>query len=83
MNGCEQHETEAGAAASSSRCDRQGLPECYVIVYNVSKKHNVGTLLRSCTAFGVKEVRARSGRNSTNSAAGDRHLLWFPPFRCT
>ncbi len=32
-------------------------PECYVIVYNVSKKHNIGTLLRSCTAFAVKEVR--------------------------
>ena len=33
-----------------------GRPECFVIVYNISKKHNIGTLLRSCTAFGVKEV---------------------------
>ena len=28
-------------------------PESYVLLHNVSKKHNVGTLARTCTAFGV------------------------------
>ncbi|KAF8065905.1 SF3B4 [Scenedesmus sp. PABB004] len=41
----------ASAAASCS-----GRGNCYVIVYNLSKRANIGTLLRSCTAFGVKEV---------------------------
>ena len=31
--------------------------ECYLILHSVSKRHNIGTLLRSCTAFGVKQVR--------------------------
>lgn len=34
-----------------------GRAKCFVIVYNVAKKHNIGTLLRSCTAFGVTQVR--------------------------
>ncbi|KAK9824104.1 hypothetical protein WJX72_007761 [[Myrmecia] bisecta] len=33
-----------------------GQPACYLIVYNVSKRHNIGTLVRSATAFGVTEV---------------------------
>ncbi|WIA37467.1 hypothetical protein OEZ86_014383 [Tetradesmus obliquus] len=49
----QQQQVEAPPEASTSG---QQHPECYVIVYNISKKHNVGTLLRSCTAFGVKEV---------------------------
>ena len=32
------------------------LPKCFLIVHSVAKKHNVGNLLRSCTAFGVAEV---------------------------
>jgi tRNA G18 (ribose-2'-O)-methylase SpoU len=28
-------------------------PASFVIVYNLAKKHNIGNLLRSCTAFGV------------------------------
>lgn len=30
--------------------------ECYVIVHSVSKKHNIGMLLRSATAFGVRQM---------------------------
>ena len=33
-------------------------PPCFVIVHNISKKHNVGALARCATAFGVKEVMA-------------------------
>ena len=32
-------------------------PACYLVVHNVSKKHNVGSLARAATAFGVSEVR--------------------------
>ena len=31
-------------------------PKCYLIVHSVAKKHNVGNLLRSATAFGVTQV---------------------------
>mmetsp|Transcript_34807 Transcript_34807/g.77387 ORF Transcript_34807/g.77387 Transcript_34807/m.77387 type:complete len:211 (+) Transcript_34807:59-691(+) len=33
-----------------------GGPACYVITHNVSKKHNIGTIARCATAFGVKEL---------------------------
>lgn len=61
------------AAACSSRTGSQALPECYVIVYNVAKKHNVGTLLRSCTAFGVKEVRWDSALFLSRVASHQQH----------
>ncbi len=47
-------------------------PACYVIVYNVAKRHNIGTLVRSCTAFGVKEVSDHS--HSSQHAACMRAL---------
>lgn len=54
-----------GAAAASP----SGRPECYVILYTVSKKHNVGTLLRSCTAFGVTQVRVRAATAAAHALA--------------
>lgn len=30
--------------------------ESYVVVHNIAKRHNIGTLARSCTAFGVSEL---------------------------
>lgn len=30
--------------------------ESYVVVHNIAKRHNVGTLARSATAFGVTEL---------------------------
>ena len=34
----------------------EGKPEFYVIVYNVAKRVNVGNMIRSATAFAVKEI---------------------------
>ncbi|KAI3825436.1 hypothetical protein L1987_06923 [Smallanthus sonchifolius] len=35
--------------------DYVGL-ESYVVIHNIAKRHNVGTLARSATAFGISEV---------------------------
>lgn len=40
----------------------EGRPSCYLVVHNVSKKHNVGSLARAATAFGVSEVRKKQSR---------------------
>ena len=40
--------------ASSTR--RPLEPACYLIVHNVSKRHNIGNLLRNAAAFGVAEA---------------------------
>ena len=46
----------AAAAPVSSPPPHPHVPECYFIVHNIAKKHNVGTIARCATAFGVKSV---------------------------
>ena len=46
----------SGAGAGCSSTAQKGLPASYLIVHNVSKRHNIGTLVRSAVAFGVTEV---------------------------
>ena len=60
-----------------------GRPKCFVIVYNISKRHNIGTLLRSCTAFGVSQVGAapacsRASGATRSLAAPFRRLPFWP-----
>lgn len=45
---------DAGDAATSNT---DGRPACYLIVHNIAKRHNIGTLARSASAFGVAKVR--------------------------
>lgn len=52
---------ETGASSSST-----DIPRSYLLVHNVSKKHNIGTLSRSCTAFGVTQV-CIVGQNAYNT----------------
>lgn len=33
-------------------------PEGYLIITNISKNHNIGNMIRSACAFGMKEVRS-------------------------
>jgi hypothetical protein len=48
---------EVGAAAAAEpEWVQAGKPECYFIVHNIAKKHNVGTMARCATAFGIKAV---------------------------
>ncbi|KAK9664833.1 hypothetical protein RND81_14G072000 [Saponaria officinalis] len=42
------------------------MVESYVVVHNIAKRHNVGTLARSATAFGVSEL-ILVGRRDFNS----------------
>lgn len=55
--------------------------ESYVVVHNIAKRHNVGTLARSATAFGVSElilVGRRDfnafGSHGSTSHIGFRHF---------
>eukprot|EP00823_Brevimastigomonas_motovehiculus_P001186 TRINITY_DN1170_c0_g2_i1.p1 TRINITY_DN1170_c0_g2~~TRINITY_DN1170_c0_g2_i1.p1 ORF type:complete len:331 (-),score=96.22 TRINITY_DN1170_c0_g2_i1:185-1129(-) len=42
----------SSSSSSSSSSDR---PECRIIIYNVAKRNNVGDIIRSAVAFGVKK----------------------------
>ncbi|KAK6913843.1 tRNA/rRNA methyltransferase, SpoU type [Dillenia turbinata] len=46
-----------------------GEYESYVVIHNIAKRHNVGTLARSATAFGVSEV-ILVGRRDFNAFGG-------------
>ena len=48
-----EHTVEMPEATSS-------LPKCFLIIHSVSKRQNIGNLLRSATAFGVSEVINRN-----------------------
>ncbi|KAK4773186.1 hypothetical protein SAY87_028205 [Trapa incisa] len=50
--------------------------ESYVVVHNIAKRHNVGTLTRSATAFGVSELIlvGRRDFNSFGSHGSTSHL---------
>jgi len=41
-----------------------GAPRFYLILSHIAKKHNVGTMLRSASAFGVREVLVAGSRKS-------------------
>lgn len=50
--------------------------ECIVLVHNVAKRHNLGTLARSATAFGVSEIIlvGRKDYNAFGSHGATLHL---------
>lgn len=50
--------------------------ESYVVVHNIAKRHNVGTLARSATAFGVSEMIlvGRSDFNAFGSHGSTPHV---------
>lgn len=52
---------------ATSTAGTSGQAECYLIVYNVAKKHNIGTLARSGTAFNVTKVRAAARQDAESS----------------
>lgn len=44
------------SAPDTSAAAPAHAPKCFIIVHNISKRHNIGTLARSASAFGVAEV---------------------------
>lgn len=44
-------------------------PACFVIIYNVAKRQNIGSLLRSCTAFGVRAACVVGGAHFSSFGA--------------
>lgn len=47
--------SEASAGVGADR--ESSSPLCFLILYNVGKRHNIGMIIRSATAFNVHEVR--------------------------
>ena len=47
--------SEDAVAGSSGKLHHRS-PPCYLIVYNITKRHNIGNIARSATAFGVAQV---------------------------
>ncbi|GAX86423.1 hypothetical protein CEUSTIGMA_g13833.t1 [Chlamydomonas eustigma] len=62
--------------ASTSGNDQDGGPDCYVILHSVAKRHNVGTIARCATAFGVKEMCLVGSRqfNTFGSHGSDAYV---------
>jgi tRNA G18 (ribose-2'-O)-methylase SpoU len=64
--GAEEKQVEAKEEESSSAMGENGNGiELIVIVHNVAKRHNVGTMARSATAFGAAEI-VLAGRRDFN-----------------
>ena len=53
-------------------------PACHVIIFNIGKKHNVGTISRCCTAFGVASVCLVGSRhfNTFGAHGSDAHCTY-------
>ncbi len=52
----DQSMAEASVDTKNAPQEPQSQLPCYIIVHNVSKRHNLGMIARSATAFGVAEV---------------------------
>ena len=47
---------DGGEACDEWTGQSSNAPRCYFLVHNIAKKHNVGTIARCATAFGVRSV---------------------------
>ncbi|CAE7200987.1 ysgA [Symbiodinium natans] len=77
----ESSEALVPEAAAPSKPKEPKRPESFLLIYNVSKKQNFGTLLRSACAFGVSEVLvvgakkiSTFGNQGTAAHANVRHF---------
>ncbi|KAG1678029.1 hypothetical protein FOA52_000825 [Chlamydomonas sp. UWO 241] len=75
-------EEDAGGASTSAPVEQKtpppgnAPPASFVITHSVSKRHNVGTIARCATAFGVKKVCLVGSRhfNTFGSHGSDAHV---------
>lgn len=64
------------ARAEDAVKETKELPDCYMMVTNISKRHNVGQLMRSCVAFGVKKlIVCGNGKATTFGAQGTERYM--------
>ena len=59
----------SGAHEGSEASRTTKKPDCYLLIHNVAKRHNVGNIVRSACAFGVKEVLVVGSRDITGFGA--------------
>ncbi|KAI0504335.1 hypothetical protein KFK09_015287 [Dendrobium nobile] len=66
----------AAAEASTSPAPAPAAAESVLIIHNVAKRHNIGTIVRSATAFGVSEMVlvGRRDFNAFGSHGSTAHL---------
>ncbi|PNW83678.1 hypothetical protein CHLRE_05g238950v5 [Chlamydomonas reinhardtii] len=72
------NERVAEAGSSAAEAPSTSGPASYIITHSVSKRHNIGTIVRSATAFGVKEVCLVGSRqfNTFGSHGSDAHVAF-------
>jgi len=76
--------THGQMSEDASACGQAPVhePKCFIIVHNISKRHNIGTLARSASAFGVAEVCLVGSRqfNAFGSHGATEHVAFrhFP-----
>ena len=75
LAGDDDDDDDEGRCAAATTSHR-GAFNFYVCVHNVAKKHNVGTVARSATAFGAKSVVLIGSRqfNTFGAQGSDNHV---------
>jgi len=69
-------ETAVVAAAGAGKAAPSAKPDCYMLIANFTKRANVGTLMRSCVAFGVKKMLVcGAGKFATFGAKGTERFI--------
>lgn len=69
MQGMQKVSMDCAEPSFQSSLDQENGPQnespsCFIIIHNVSKRHNIGTLARSAAAFGVKQVRPQAAHRN-------------------
>ena len=72
-------ESDLGCEAINDRTDESctSLPKCFLIIHSVAKRHNIGNLLRSATAFGVSQVK--NWRDSSGACCANLYSCTLLP----
>eukprot|EP00761_Pharyngomonas_kirbyi_P005600 gb/GECH01005605.1/.p1 GENE.gb/GECH01005605.1/~~gb/GECH01005605.1/.p1 ORF type:complete len:252 (+),score=68.42 gb/GECH01005605.1/:1-756(+) len=52
------------------------IPECYVMIHHISKRKNIGRLVRSCVAFNVKQILLVGGGSQKKTKFHNKFALF-------
>lgn len=74
-------EAPDATAATTSGSQHANQPPCFLILYNIAKRHNVGNIARSASAFGVAQLCLVGSRHfSAFGAHGAENYVKFAHF---